>query len=165
MWGSKPVIPLYSLHLRLWHELNKVWARTRCHSCWQRGCHVPRSTGEAPHVGTPPLPPSLCMPKRKEGENFYQCIQGRGFANGICLWISIKNVFTQNIDVKTDCAGLCQMVLLPLSRKMVQSSNPTLWNGAGDHLVIMKTITRGSRGAMWLAAVSTTECISTQSWR
>lgn len=148
------------------NSTEQVWARTRCHSCWQHECHIPRSAGEAPHGGSPQLPPRRCVPRRKgERENFCRCSQGKGFANGICLWISIKNVFTQNTNVKTDCAGLCRVVLPPLSRKMVQSPNPTLWTGAGDHLVIMKTITRGSRGAMWLAAVSTAECISTQSWR
>lgn len=128
------------------------WTRTRCHSCWQCECCVPRPAGETPHGGSPLLPPSCYMPGVKgEGELFCWCSQGRWFANGICLWISMKNLFTQKLECKRDCAGLCCMGLLPLSRQMAWSSNPTLWNDARDLLVVMKTIMAGARGALWLA--------------
>lgn len=151
------------------HSMNLMgqgWGRTRCHSCWQPECHVSSPAVEASCGGSPLLPPGHYAHSRKgEGELFCWHSWGKGFANGICLWISIKNVFTQKLDGKRDRASLCWMGLPPLSRKMAQSSNPTLWNGAGDRLVVMKTIMREARGALQLAAVSTAEYISTQSWR
>lgn len=115
---------------------------TRWHSCWPCECCVPRPAGETPHGGSPLLPPSRCMPGAKgEGELFCWC----------SLWISIKNLFTQKLDGERDCAVLCCTGLLRSSREMAESSNPTLWNGARDRLVVMKTTMTGARGALWLA--------------
>lgn len=40
--------------------------------------------------------------------------------------ICIKSIFTLHLGGKRDCASLCWVGLWPLSRKMANSSNPTL---------------------------------------